>query len=298
MTYLPQVRALRRNILSKFETRIAILGDDSGVIDVAGTTNKVYVRYPEGTDANGNTVYSQPHIVNAGVFGGYIARANVGVRVGLDDYGELEIKRSDSRDLENQGISARVTNPLRPETKFVNISQISLFQSRPVGSASDPATTVNVQPLRYDHYHIDNKWRGTEIDTDKINLSSYIPASGYHRVVVLFLQTFDNTIQVTASTAQTIDNAIDTTDFAECFAQRTAETMPTMSYYLADGATTIDSNALAIDFRQFINVPPIVGYQNPVVYAERLRLGRDTITQGTLTAVTGTYNVYGTLWNN
>lgn len=297
MKYIPAIRQLRRNILAKFDTRFAILGDDSGVIDVAGTSNKVYVRYPEGTDANGNTVYSQPHIVNSGVSGGYIARANVGVRVGLDDYGELEIKRSDSRDLENQGISSRITNPLRPETKFVNIAQISLFQSRPVGTASDPATTVNVQPLRYDHYHVDNKWRGTEIDTDKIDLASYIPADGLHRVVVLFLQTFDNTIQVTASTAQSIGDALDTTDFAECFAQRTAETMPTMSYRLANDQSIVDSNALAIDFRQFINVPPINGYQNPVVYAERLRSGYDAITQGTLT-VTGTYNVYGTLWNN
>ena len=92
-------------------------------------------------------------------------------------------------------------------------------------------------------------------------------------MVVLFLDTFNGTIQVTASTTQAIGVAIDTTDFVECFDQRRAETMPIGSYYLANGQTSVDSRALALDLRQFINVPPTWGIRQNLTYETRVREG-------------------------
>ena len=287
-------KEVRRAISARFDTRAAILGDENGVVDVLGTTDKVYVRYAEGVDANGLTVYSQPQIVSAGVEGNYLTAAGRGVRVGLDDYGELAVKRSDVRDVNASGTSIRVLNQARPETKFVSLGQISLLMTRPVGNASNPSFLVNVQQLWYDHYNAINKWRGTEILTDKIDLEPFVPSAGNQCVVCLFLDTYNNSIQVTASTTQTIDTVIDKTDYDECFAQRNAETIPIGSYVLADDQAFIDSKSIALDMRQLINVPETLGYANPIEYRARLRSGQSLVNAGTL-VVNNTFDVLGTL---
>lgn len=289
-------KQVRRFLAAKFDTRAAILGDENGVVDVQGTLDKVYVRYAEGVDANGLTVYSQPQIVSAGVEGNYLTAAGRGVRVGLDDYGELAVMRSDSRDITASGTSIRVLNQARPETKFVSLGQISLLMTRPVGNASNPSFLVNVQQLWYDHYNGIQKWRGTEILTDKVDLELFVPSAGNQCVVTLFLDTYDNSIQVTASTTQTIDTPIDKTDYDECFIQRNAETIPIGSYVLADAQAFIDSKSIALDMRQLINVPIPLGSPSLITTRQRIRTGYTlVIDEVDISGINGELDILGVL---
>jgi len=280
-------RALRRAVRDTDTTRFAILGNDSGVVDVPNTLDKVFIRYPESVDANGETIYSAPQIVNAGVNGAYLPSAGRGVRIGLDDYGELAVLRNDSRDLNGAGISARVVNSARPEARYVTLGQIQLFSTKPVATGTTSSTLVNVQPLFYDQENVIEIWRGTEVQADKLDLASFIPTLNAHRVVVVWLDTYTKVISATASTTQATTSPIDITDYEECFAQRPADSIPAGSYYLFNAQVTIDSRSIGLDMRQLINIPDPLGYKNPLDYKARVRPNR-TMVIDTL-SVTGTY---------
>jgi hypothetical protein len=218
------------------------------------------------------------------------------VRIGTGDYGELAVMRSDSRDITASGTSIRILNQARPETKFVSLGQISLLMTRPVGTASNPSFLVNVQQLWYDHYNGIQKWRGTEILTDKIDLESFVPSAGNQCVVCLFLDTYDNSIQVVASTTQTLDTPIDKTDYDECFVQRNAETIPIGSYVLSDDQAFIDSKSIALDMRQLINVPPVLGVPGLISTRQRIRVGYKLVTDEVdITGVNGELDIEGEL---
>jgi hypothetical protein len=258
-----RLNRLRRGVRARLETWFAVLGDDVGRVDVEGTRDKVYVRFVEGTDANGNARLSAPVIVNAGVSGSYLCAWGLGVRVGYDDYGELEVKRSDARDLRQREISPRVLNHARPDNQFVSLAQLSLFASYAVGTRDQPSKRVTTYPLLYLTHEGFTFWRGSELQADKLDLAPFVPATGQHRLACVFLSSYTNTLSVYVSTPKSLASAITIDDLNECWAQSRDDELPSGSFVLV-GGEDVTSKSLAFDARQLINVPTPVGYSNPL----------------------------------
>jgi len=268
-----RLNRLRRGVRARLETWFAVLGDDVGRVDVEGTRDKVYVRLVEGTDGNGNARLSAPVVVNAGVSGSYLCAWGLGVRVGYDDYGELEVKRSDARDLRQREISPRVLNHARPDNQFVSLSQLSLFASYPVGTRDEPSSRVTTYPLLYLTHEGFTFWRGSELQADKLDLAPLIPAVGQHRLACVFLSSYTNTLHVYASTPKPLASAITIDDLNECWAQARDDELPSGSFVLV-GGEDVTSKSLAFDARQLINVPTPVGYSNPLANNTLIWQGR------------------------
>jgi hypothetical protein len=268
-----RLNRLRRGVRARLETWFAVLGDDVGRVDVEGTRDKVYVRFVEGTDGNGNARLSAPVVVNAGVSGSYLCAWGLGVRVGYDDYGELEVKRSDARDLRQREISPRVLNHARPDNQFVSLAQLSLFASYAVGTRDQPSKRVTTYPLLYLTHEGFTFWRGSELQADKLDLAPFVPAVGQHRLACVFLSSYTNTLHVYASTPKALANAITIDDLNECWAQARDDEMPSGSFVLV-GGEDVTSKSLAFDARQLINVPTPVGYSNPLANNTLIWQGR------------------------
>ena len=283
---------LRRKIQRRRYRKRALLGDGNGLIRVS--IGRVWVRVEAGMDGDGNTTYGIPTVVNSGT-AGYPVYDGAGVWLKFDNNDELTIHAADERDMRAAGIDPQNANPMLPEKAFLTLNNVVRLLSRPTGQASTTSTLVYVNPLLYtDNYQDLNHYTGTPRVADKIDLASYIPTAGNHCIAVLFLRTVENTIQVCTSTVQAMTTALDLTDYQECFDAAKAETIPIQAYKLANGAAGIDIRDIGEDLRQFINMPQIHGFPNPVDRDTLIRAGQDVLHFGTLT-ITDTLTVAGKL---
>jgi hypothetical protein len=252
------------------QTFFALLGNGQGTIGIPNTVGKVWVRFQSGADSDGNVTYTPPKDVNAGT-NNYFEYDGSPIRVGFDDNGELEVKRSDSKKARDAGLDTRVLNTGNPINKWQYIRNIANFKSLAPGSS----TVVSVRSLLYDDNYGDlSLFDGTRRLADKIDLASFIPSAGNHRVVCLFLRTTDNTIQSYGSTTQSIATDLDLTDYQECFAQRDAESIPIQAYILQNAQSSISMLDSAEDLRQIFNMPQALGFPNPVDKNLIIRDGR------------------------
>ncbi len=285
-----QFHKIRRRRLKEKQTFFALLGNGSGAVAVPDTKGKVWVRFQSSADADGNVTYTPPKDVNAGT-NNYFEYDGSPVRVGFDDDGELEVKRSDAKKARDAGLDTRILNTGNPARKWLYLRNIVNFKSLAPGAS----TVVSVRSLLYDDNYGDlNLFEGTRRLADKIDLASYIPATGYHRVVCLFLDTVINEIKVYASTTQTIATDIVLEDYQECFAQRGAETIPIQAYILQNDQATISMLDSAEDLRQIFNMPQALGFPNPVNDNQIIRSGRSVTHAGDLT-ITGNLTILGDL---
>jgi hypothetical protein len=286
-----QMQRIRRKRLREKQTFYALLGNGSGVVYVPNTTGKVWVRFQSSADSDGNVTYTPAKDVNSGSGGGYFVYDGSPVRVGFDDDGELEVKRSDTKKARNAGLDTGLLNSGNPVRKWFYLRNIGNFKSLAPGSS----TVVSVRSLLYDDNYGDlNLFAGTRRLADKIDLAAYIPSTGNHRVACLFLRTTDNTIQVYASTTQSIATDIDLTDYQECFDQRDAESIPIQGYILQNNQSSISMLDSAEDLRQIFNMPQALGFPDPVDKETLLRDGRTQFIAGTLTT-TDTLTALGML---
>jgi hypothetical protein len=282
MSQLAQFRRLRRGILRKRETRIAILGDGNGTIRVPGKISTVYIRLPGSMDANTDTSFTNLTTCKTGT-ASYPFYEGARVEVGFNRYDELSIIGADTRDMESAGIDSSILNSILPDKAFLYLRNVVRLMSRPVGQSGNTSTLVNVQSLIYhDNYGNLLHYAGTQKQSDKVDLASYIPTAGNHRIAVLFLRPVLQTIQVGTSTTQAMTSALDITDYQEAFVGRDPETIPIQAYVLANAAGSIDIRDLGEDLRQFLNMPHAWGFPNPVDQNEIVRSGRTVTHAGDL----------------
>ena len=252
---LDEVRRLQTNLSP---IRRATLHEKSETIGVLTTvdgqftidSNWYWVRFPAGLGADGLSLYSAPIPVHA-PSNGFEPKEWDGfpVTCGVGTDGQLEINGVDAPTFIESGGSMRLLVDSRPENKFVIFRDIVPFQSRPLGTVSNPSTLVQVRKLWYDdEYGNINRWEGTELAADKVDLVSYIPAAGKHRIVVLFYDSVNDSIVVTASTTiRDLDDPIQKpADYQECFDQRPAESMPSFGRERQGAASENLRPALAI----------------------------------------------------
>ena len=122
------------------------------------------------------------------------------------------------------------------------------------------------------------RYNGTNASTH-IDLSSYVPADGLQRYVVLWLRTYNPNglpdIQVTASTSiSSIDGLLTFDDLQECASLSDADAIPIQAFRLADAQVTLTLNDTTDeDLRQFFNVPQVFGFPN--VIARQYRIHED-----------------------
>ncbi len=296
MAIKTRINKTRRNVLSK-QLRRAILGDENGNVDVPNQTGKVYIRLAQEKDDNGNALYSQAVSVWHDPQANYVPYAGMGVMVGLDENGELCVMKADRKAILSGGINPRAFNANDPQRAFVNPRNLTPAICRPVGTAGNPSTLVTIHPLLSDHLGDYVQYSGTQTSASKVDLSSYIPSSGNHLLAIVWLDLGTLLPSVTASTAQTITTALDSTDVQECFIARPPDSVPLAGFRLIGGATNITTADLYEDYRMWLNAPDSIGYENPLLHNTRLQSGWVLPVHGDYYAVDADIYAYGTLLN-
>ncbi len=287
-----KVASLRREYLKTNKARFAVLGDNNGRVYVPNKLGRVYVRFEGGIDANGVTQYSSPVEAYHEIGADYYPVPNQRVRVKYDEYNNLVVTGADKYNVIDNGLNPSITNRLAPENNFLYLQNIIPLKAIPQGTATTASTLVTVMPLVYDHY---NDYQVTS--TIQVDLASYVPIALYHRIVILWLDTYTNTVTVSASTSQTIATDIDSTDIDECFADRPADGIPIAGFRLQNAEANVTQSNVYEDYRQFLNVPPVIGYANPLTFNTRIRSGYTLDVYGDYYAVDATLYAYGTLLN-
>ena len=281
-------KRVERSLAKRRDVRQAVLGNGMGQVDVPATTDKVYVRFVEGVDANGLTVYSAPTPVEVGDRP-YIVADGAGVLVGRDWRGKLAVVGADTGWFEAQGLSPRILNPNHPSARFVTLDQISLALVRPVGTVNTPSTLVSCHQLFY--YDDDGDLRFFE--GDQIDLGPYVPGAGNHRVACVGLSTQTNALTVVASTPQPIATTIDKTDYDEAIEAFEDDVIPLQGFILRDAQTALDARNVGLDLRNIINTPRYEGFPNPIEKHVRIRASRQVVASDL--EIVGTLDVIGEL---
>ena len=265
---------IRRQRLDSLGFEVGILESVNGSIH-AGAGN-YWASLPSGLDDNGFATYTPPFKVRGGTSQLWETRGHpILIRTAYD--GRKEVFGTDAPTFEAAGGNMRVFNLLRPEESLVYLNNVARLQCRSLSNTNTTSTLVNVQRLWYeDNYGNINRWEGTDLLADKPDLAEHIPDADKHRIVVVFLRTIDNTLQVTASTTirDLDDPIVNPDDYQECFDQRDAETVPIQAYELKNAETSVSIDSLDIDLRQFINMPPVLGFPNPADKQWILREGQ------------------------
>jgi hypothetical protein len=256
----------RQRILRNRQRIEAVLGDGSGNV-YTSKKSRYWVRIKQGTDSEGNVTYGNPLPMRYA--GGDIPEiAGVDVLLFYDYDGELSIERVNPTYYDDADIDSRAFNPSAQHNQFLYLRNVVRGLTRPVGSSAtvDSAlVTIRELPFKVDEILDWFTYAGTPRAADKVDLTSYIPAADTHRLVCIFFDTFQQTYFVAASTAQAISSALDSTDYDECFAQLLHnEYIPLLSIELSDNNANITINNVVEDLRNFINMPRIYGFQNPI----------------------------------
>jgi hypothetical protein len=285
-------RLNRRNKQIERTELTGVLGDENNNIYVPGKNgNEVYVRLLGDTE-NGNATY-QPS-TTAYIRGDYFEYPGSGVVLKYNNDGDLVVIGADEKQVSAAGstLSMATLNSGSKQSKFISLDSVLRLISRPVSRGTTDSLLVSVAQFIYDHYGNYIEFNGTPLQADKIDLSSYMPSAGNHRLVQLWLDTYNNTVQITASTAQALTTAIDSTDYNECWsgATRYQDWLPLQSYVLKDNASTITQKDLGRDHRQFVNLPDTLGNENELTINTRIRANRQFTVHNELVIPTG-YNL-------
>jgi hypothetical protein len=254
-----------------------VTGDDNGNIYAAAS--RYYVRFPQGTDANGLTVYGAPRPVRYDGTGGIIAHADVEVLVRKDPYDGIEtITRVVPDWWQRVNIDSRVTNPGEPVSKWWDSPNFIRWLNRPTGSSSGSAATKVTTRENPFYWNDAQDWAifsGT-MPADQLDLDSFIPATDTHRLVITYFDVLAGSVAAVGSTAQALTSALDLSDYLECRALLPHnECVPLTAYKLADDQSAIDKNAVYEELRSWIALPAVLGFPNPIASGTNWLL-RDT----------------------
>lgn len=258
-----------------------------------------WVRRKANADPNDLATTGAPFRVRAGSAiivprGGRV----VWVERGKDTH--LTVTGYDHDDLVAAGIDPRGAQPNDPYREWIRFKQIQNFRALPLATTDGDSMKVQVRQLAY--YDGDGNlvlYHGTNAAIH-IDLTDYTPADGLQRYVVLWLRTYNpfglEPIQVTVSTPiDSIDEDLSFEDMQECADQADYDAIPIQSFRLANGQTTLKLvDTVDFDLRQFINMPHVFGFPNPVARHLILRGDRQQLFTGSLT-VTGDLTVEGEL---
>lgn len=226
--------------------------------------------------------------MNAGV-SDYWIEEGTGVFLGKDPYyNEWEVARADLRDAQSKGKNSVQLNTGLPQNKYLRLKNAVRLLCRPVGGNPNNSTLVGVRGLLYDDNYYDlNRFTATGRIADMFDLAPYIPTAGNEAVVIVWLDTFNNSITATSSTAQAIGTGIDITDYQEAIDKRWTDDIPIQAFHLSDAQTSVNTTHLGEDLRQWLNMPDALGLEYELTVNTRVRDKRQYLIAGTLTVPVG-----------
>jgi hypothetical protein len=263
----PVIQRIRQRVLREKSSRVGILGDDTETTVYAGKS-RFYVRFPAGTDSNGNTIYTSAIPIRYNPSSSVIEEVGVKVVIKIDYDGLESIKEMAVDWFDDTSIDSRSFNPASPYrvAAWVLLRNVVRGVCRAVGSVAGVASTlVTIREIPYFVSNALDRWvyTGTVEEADKVDLASYIPAVDTHRRVNVYFDTYLQEPVVTASTAQALTSGLDTTDDDECWEQVPHnEHSPLVAFELADNQSSVTNDDLIEDLRQFLNPPPVLGLEN------------------------------------
>jgi hypothetical protein len=289
---LGQLQRARRRVLTRIRDYKAILGD---------ATNQVYadpgyywVRPFSSADDNSNSTPGVPYQVRSGT-ALVVPRGGRQVWVGIGLDGHLTVKGFVHEDLVSTDVSIdpRSLQPNDPYRAWIRLKQIQNFRALPLATGSTASMKVQVRQLFYYTETGDLvRYNGTN-DVTHIDLSSYIPAVGLQRYVVLWLRTYNpnglDTIQVTSSsTISSLNDVLSFDELQECADNADADTVPIQAFRLHDAQTTLTmDDTIDVDLRQFINMPQVYGFPNNVSRQYRVHENHSVIMPDVVTITSG-----------
>lgn len=256
----------RQRITRRRRRQEAILGDGNG--NVYAGKSRYWVRLAAQTDGSGNVTYGEPLPIRYAAASSIPPLQGVEVLIMVDYDDQLSIERVKPDYFDRANIDSRTFNQAEPYDRFVYLCNVVREMTRPVGSvngAESTLITIRENPMKINDFLDWAIYGGTTRAADKPDLASYIPAADYHRIICVFFDEFLQEPFITASTAQLLTSALDSTDYDECFVQLLHnEYKPLLALKLADAQTAIDANDLLEDLRQHVNTPRIYGFPNPI----------------------------------
>jgi len=224
----------------------AVLGDENGRIDEPGRPGYVRVRRQTSEGLGKYEVVRE-----RGVF---VRTPGAAVKVGLDSDGELAVIEGDFAGQLAQGANPLLNNTANTDIyQWVGQSQITTLYSHALTTATTLSTSVAVRAWIYVRNNTLQRFPGAQV-----SLSSYIPASGLHRIAVVFV-TVDNSTEVVSSTTKNTLDPLGLTDVQECLDARSPGSYPVWAWKLADAQTSITENDKYLDVRGIINVDAVDG---------------------------------------
>lgn len=222
----------------------ATLGDENGVVydNPAARNGMVRIRY---TTAAG---FSLPPVVRMRAT--LPPNPGTSVLVGYDKQGELAVLEGDYAGMMAQGVNPLVMNAADPNVYgFTNTVSITTLLCFPRTTPNVNSTDVGVKAWIYVENDVWHYFPG-----ELVALDSFIPSTGLHCVVGLYLKT-DDTIETFASTPKSVlDPLTITLDVQEVHDQITAGSKPVWYWRLYGDQTAILDKDSFLDGRQFINV--------------------------------------------
>lgn len=284
-------RLLRgRQAVKRHDEYPGVLGNGSG--NPYAGRSRYWVRFPGGTDASGTTILSAPRAVRYAGEGIFNARSGSEVLVRKDPYDGVEtITRMVPDYADRANFDTKTMNPSDPVTKWWDVRNFIRLLNRPVGSGLSAATKVTTRenPFHTDAFLDFSSFTGT-LPSAQQDLAGFIPAADEHCLVVTFFDFLTNTPFARASSAQALSSALDSTDYAECFAQVPHnEVLPLTAYELANAQGSISGQDVIEDLRTWLPSPKVYGFPNPIpsdkailIRSTHQQIVHDIVVQGSI----------------
>ena len=173
-------------------------------------------------------------------------KPGTGVRLGYVD-GERCVLSVDFDALVTSGGNPLSTNPLDPSMQFSRQADIVTALCTP----DNPDTTLYV--LARGWWFLYNRtWY--RFGGERVNLTSFVPSAGQHRVVGIFVLADGSATEAKGSTAQSMLAPLDKSDVQEATDAATDGSTPLWFWTLYGGQTAIKASDTFIDGRNMLNV--------------------------------------------
>lgn len=180
---------------------------------------------------------------------GYITtqmQKGTAVFVGYDTDRELAIVDIDFQGQQASGLNPGANNPA--DRYFYGATTQDSIQTLQCHPLANDSMIVVVRPW---FYLLDGVWY--EWPAQQVDLTDYIPSSGNHVLVALWLKT-DNTIEITNSTEQLLRDRLDITDVQECYDAASERVSAIRLWRLYAGMGGIKETDSWRDSRQILNL--------------------------------------------
>lgn len=237
------IRQARRKL--NIDLRKGILGNDAGEVHTSAS-DSYYVRIEKAPG-----IYYAPTIMPIRAGAVIDPGAGIPVLIGYDTATRRDvIIGMDIVALGQIGISPLHSNPNdQSAADLVPVERFAPLYSRPHPNSTLNPFVAQVYPC--------NLADGDSITTfagASINLVSYLPSTGNHRYVMVFLKSDFATLEAFGSVAQAYASNLSDADLTEAFMQRTADSIPVRAYVIRADDTSLNGSISDSPFlRQFVS---------------------------------------------